>query len=281
MHFWRFKAAAPVCFFLQFVAGPSFAQDGGQVEVATLQSNRTELVGSTSADPDQNVLRGVRKQRLQTAVLASGQRQAASPDRVNRRLDAAFSLVVSPVAANTAAANAAAVSPPVVTSPPIVRSGSRTAAASAPSARPAPQRPTVLAYAEPSDRGTASKPGESAIRTLVDRQAQANNVSPALAHALVRIESNYNPKATGRRGEVGLLQINPRTARAMGFNGSRKALYDPATNLAVGMRYLGKAQKLAGGDVCGTLLRYNAGLDATRGTAATNKFCARVKSRMG
>jgi soluble lytic murein transglycosylase-like protein len=46
------------------------------------------------------------------------------------------------------------------------------------------------------------------------------------------------------------------------------------------MKYLGKAHDLSGGDVCGTLLRYNAGLDAKRKSAASNKFCRKVKSVM-
>jgi soluble lytic murein transglycosylase-like protein len=46
------------------------------------------------------------------------------------------------------------------------------------------------------------------------------------------------------------------------------------------MKYLGKAHDLSGGDVCGTLLRYNAGLDAKRKSTASNKFCAKVKSVM-
>jgi membrane-bound lytic murein transglycosylase MltF len=38
------------------------------------------------------------------------------------------------------------------------------------------------------------------------------------------------PKARGRNGEIGLLQIKPQTARAMGYKGSAKDLYDPQTN---------------------------------------------------
>jgi len=142
----------------------------------------------------------------------------------------------------------------------------------------------ALAYADaepaPEGKGKSGSPALSAIAALVDRHAEAQDVPKALAHALVQVESSYRPKATGRNGEIGLMQITPKTARAIGYKGSAKALYDPNTNLTWGMKYLAKAQKLAGGDLCGTLLRYNAGLDAKRGNQSSGKFCAKVKSVM-
>ena len=151
-----------------------------------------------------------------------------------------------------------------------------------PKARPeGPAQAEALAYAEeappPKTRLTQ---GQSAIAVLVEKHAEENDVPLALAHALVKVESNYNPKATGARGEIGLLQINPKTARAMGYKGPSKALYDPETNLEVGMKYLARAHDLAGGDTCGTLLRYNAGLAARRMNSATSRFCSKVKSAM-
>jgi soluble lytic murein transglycosylase-like protein len=143
-----------------------------------------------------------------------------------------------------------------------------------PRPRPEPEA-EALAYAEPARPKSG---GLSAIQDLVAEHAEANDVPPALALALVQVESSYNPKATGANGEIGLLQISPKTARAIGYKGSPKALYDPETNLSWGMKYLGKAHKLADGDTCGTLARYNAGLDARPKKGATSKFCAKVKS---
>jgi soluble lytic murein transglycosylase-like protein len=91
-----------------------------------------------------------------------------------------------------------------------------------------------------------------------------NGVPVELAHAVVRHESNFNARATGRAGEVGLMQIKYSTAKGIGYRGSRQALYDPATNIAWGMKYLGQARKLAGGSECGTLSRYNGGLATKR-----------------
>jgi soluble lytic murein transglycosylase-like protein len=99
---------------------------------------------------------------------------------------------------------------------------------------------------------------------LIAAQARANGIPIELAHAVIRHESGYNARATGRAGEIGLMQIKLQTARGLGYRGTRKGLYDPATNLMWGMKYLGEAQRLAGGSECGTLSRYNAGLASRR-----------------
>jgi hypothetical protein len=43
------------------------------------------------------------------------------------------------------------------------------------------------------------------------------------------------------------------------------------------MKYLGEAYRLAGGDTCGTILRYQAGLRAERMTRAAQTYCGKVK----
>ncbi|HWT31932.1 MAG TPA: transglycosylase SLT domain-containing protein [Propylenella sp.] len=114
---------------------------------------------------------------------------------------------------------------------------------------------------------------------LIARYAAEYGVPLPLAHAVVEKESGYNAKATGR-GTVGLMQIKPATARGIGYTGSTAGLYDPATNLRWGMKYLGTAYELGGGDVCGTALRYQGGHRATRSTPMTEKYCAHLKAIM-
>lgn len=113
---------------------------------------------------------------------------------------------------------------------------------------------------------------------LIAQHAKANGVPVSLAHAVVRIESNYNPRARGSAGEIGLMQIKPATARAIGFSGSAKELYDPSTNLYWGMKYLAGAYQLAGGDTCGTILRYNGGHYAKRMNPVSARYCRQVAS---
>jgi hypothetical protein len=95
--------------------------------------------------------------------------------------------------------------------------------------------------------------------SLIVKHARANGVPVELARAVVKHESHFDAEATGQAGEIGLMQIKLATARGMGYRGSARGLYDPATNIRWGMKYLGKARKLAGGSECGTLSRYNGG----------------------
>lgn len=50
----------------------------------------------------------------------------------------------------------------------------------------------------------------------VNAAAEAAGVPPTIAHAVVRVESGYNPRARSSAGAIGIMQVLPRTARAMG-----------------------------------------------------------------
>ena len=120
----------------------------------------------------------------------------------------------------------------------------------------------------------------SSFDSLIAKYAAEHGVPVALAHAVVTVESNYRANARGRAGEIGLMQIKPATARMMGYSGSAKGLYDPETNIRFGMKYLGKARQLGGGDTCGTILRYNAGHAAKRMNRISAAYCAKVKRHL-
>ncbi len=115
---------------------------------------------------------------------------------------------------------------------------------------------------------------------LVARYARAYGVPVELAHAVIKVESNYRANARGRAGEIGLMQIKPATARLMGYSGSSKGLYVPEQNIKYGMKYLGQAYKLGGGTTCGTILKYNAGHGARRMNRISARYCAKVKRHM-
>jgi len=112
---------------------------------------------------------------------------------------------------------------------------------------------------------------------LIAKYAAHNGVPLKLAHAVVRVESNYRATARGQAGEIGLMQIKPATARGLGYTGSAKGLYDPETNIKYGMMYLGKAHSLANGSTCGTILRYNAGHGATKMNPVSSRYCKKVQ----
>ena len=92
--------------------------------------------------------------------------------------------------------------------------------------------------------------------------ALAERVDPDLAFRLVRLESNFNPRATSRVGAVGLVQVMPSTAVLFDRSVTRERLYDPKTNLRIGFKYLRRLIGLYGGDVRLALLAYNVGEEA-------------------
>jgi soluble lytic murein transglycosylase-like protein len=116
----------------------------------------------------------------------------------------------------------------------------------------------------------------AALKPLIVRYASENGLPYGLADAVVRLESRYNPGA--RNGpNMGLTQINFRTAQSLGYQGTAAGLLDAETNLRYGLKYLAKAYQLAGGDTCGTILRYQSGHRTTTMTSASRAYCAKVK----
>lgn len=113
---------------------------------------------------------------------------------------------------------------------------------------------------------------------LIKTYATQYGVPVNLAHAIVKVESNFNARARGSAGEIGLMQIKPATARMMGYSGSAKGLYDPETNIKFGMKYLAMAHELSDGTTCGTVLKYNAGHGAKRMNPVSKRYCGKVKS---
>ncbi len=97
-----------------------------------------------------------------------------------------------------------------------------------------------------------------AIKRLVRRTARAEGVDPALAHAVIRAESNGNPRAVSRAGAVGLMQLMPATAQRFGVTDS----FDPMQNVVGGIKYLGWLGRLFNWNVPLMLAGYNAGENA-------------------
>ena len=91
--------------------------------------------------------------------------------------------------------------------------------------------------------------------------ALAERVDPELAFKLVKLESDFNPRALSRVGAVGLAQVMPSTAVQFERTATKEKLYDPETNLRIGFRYLRRLIGLYNGDVRLALLAYNLGED--------------------
>lgn len=99
-------------------------------------------------------------------------------------------------------------------------------------------------------RGTLLPPlaGRGQIDALIAHHARLNGVPESLVHRIVIRESKYNPRAVGRGGAMGLMQIKTATARAVGYDGGPAGLLDAETNLTYGVKYLAGAYRTAGGN---------------------------------
>lgn len=97
-------------------------------------------------------------------------------------------------------------------------------------------------------------------------------VDCTLIKAQMLAESHGNAKATSNRGAKGLMQLMPRTARAMGITGN---LYDPKTSLTAGAKYFNHLTKTAcyekrSNSVCDTARDYKYIFAAYNGGSKAN-----------
>lgn len=119
---------------------------------------------------------------------------------------------------------------------------------------------------------------QESIIELVNKKATEHNVPVALAQAVIKLESNYNPKVRGARGEYGLGQIRCSTAKSLGMSGKCDKLLDAATNLDYSMDYLRLALDKANGNLCGAANFYASGIDSR---STKTKYCRDLKKKMG
>jgi soluble lytic murein transglycosylase-like protein len=93
------------------------------------------------------------------------------------------------------------------------------------------------------------------IDSLVNANAAAWQVDPALVKAIIANESGFNANATSRTGAQGLMQLEPETAAGLGVRDA----YDPAQNISGGTRYIKGLLERFHGDTRLAVAAYNAG----------------------
>ncbi len=93
-------------------------------------------------------------------------------------------------------------------------------------------------------------------------------IEAALAHAVARQESEFDPRAISSASARGLMQLLPRTARkvakSLGLRYRKSRLFEGHYNMRLGAAYLGQLIKAYRGSYIMALAAYNAGPNRVR-----------------
>jgi soluble lytic murein transglycosylase-like protein len=90
--------------------------------------------------------------------------------------------------------------------------------------------------------------------TIVEA-ARKFDVDAALVSAIIKVESDYQPRVVSHKGARGLMQLMPATARRFGVTNS----FDPVANIYGGTRYLRWLLDHFAGNIDYVVAAYNAG----------------------
>jgi soluble lytic murein transglycosylase-like protein len=129
-------------------------------------------------------------------------------------------------------------------------------------------------------RAPISKRGE-VYEDLIVRHSTEQNVSTDLVRAVVQVESAFNPLARSIKGAMGLMQLMPATARALGVTNA----YDPGENIRAGVTYLKQLLARYDANVELALAAYNAGPGAVEKYGAvppyreTRNYVHRIRNK--
>ena len=100
---------------------------------------------------------------------------------------------------------------------------------------------------------------DSTTEELLNTAAQRNGVDPNLVRAVALTESGMNQDEISPVGAIGVMQLMPETAAALGVDP-----YDEAQNIEGGVRFLRQMLDQFGGNVPHALAAYNAGPGAVQ-----------------
>jgi Soluble lytic murein transglycosylase and related regulatory proteins (some contain LysM/invasin domains) len=124
-------------------------------------------------------------------------------------------------------------------------------------AQAAPGEPKKKVFPQRSWRYTeSSRPlFSSKFDKLIDEASRKFDIDAALVSAVIKAESDYNPRTVSRKGARGLMQLMPATAERFGVTNS----FDPVANIYGGTRYLRWLLETFEGDADLAVAAYNAG----------------------
>jgi len=109
------------------------------------------------------------------------------------------------------------------------------------------------------DARTPAQMRRNVLDPLIEQASRRFGHDPHLLRAIIQTESAFNAGARSPAGAIGLMQVMPATGLRYGFDSA--SLYDPASNLAAGSRYLADLQRMFPERLDLALAAYNAGED--------------------
>lgn len=96
---------------------------------------------------------------------------------------------------------------------------------------------------------------QTRFNPIIVAAAKKFDVDAALVSAVIKAESDYNPRTVSHKGARGLMQLMPATARRFGVSDS----FDPVANIHAGTRYLRWLLNKFEGNADLAVAAYNAG----------------------
>ena len=90
---------------------------------------------------------------------------------------------------------------------------------------------------------------------MITEASRRHGISFSLLKAVIKVESDFNPRAVSRAGALGLMQIMPVNAKAFGMRDP----FDPRENILTGTQYFRELLEQFNGKLQLALAAYNAG----------------------
>ena len=90
---------------------------------------------------------------------------------------------------------------------------------------------------------------------FISDAARQTGVDSRLLKAMIKAESDFNPRAVSRKGAMGLMQIMPENFKMLNLDNP----FDPWQNIRAGARYFQKMYERFNGKLALSLAAYNAG----------------------